>query len=56
MHEPEIFERVNKGTRDGATKALKMVGHLIRWTPDDTILDVGCGPGDVLLDVILPVF
>lgn len=58
MHEPEIFEKLNKGTRDGTTAALAKFGHLIKWKPDhsDTILDVGCGPGNVLMNIILPEF
>lgn len=58
MHEPELFEKLNKGTRDGTKAALAKYGHLIKWKPDhsDTILDVGCGPGNVLMDIILPQF
>ena len=58
MHEPEIFEKNNKGTLEGTAKALDQMGHLIKWKPDhsDTILDIGCGPGNVLMNVVLPRF
>lgn len=55
MHEPEIFSKFNHGTRDGAEAALGKMGHLIKWKPDhsDTILDIGCGPGNITVDVFL---
>lgn len=58
MHEPEVFAKNNKGTQVGTTAALEKLGHLIRWKADqsDTILDVGCGPANVLMDIILPQF
>lgn len=36
--------------------ALKTHGHLIKWRPDglDKLVDIGCGNGDVLVDVIVP--
>lgn len=58
MHQPEIFEKMNKPTRDGATLALQKYGHLIEWGSDnqDTIIDIGTGPGNVLMGIILPFF
>lgn len=37
---------------------LNKYGHLLKWSSDnqDTVMDVGCGPGNVLFNVILPVF
>lgn len=58
MHEPEIFAKNNKGTLSGTATALEKNGHLIQWKADhsDTILDIGCGPGNVLMDIVLPQF
>lgn len=58
MHRPEIFAKMNKPTREGTAMALEKYGHLIQWGPEnqDTLIDIGCGPGNVLMDVILPVF
>lgn len=58
MHEPELFEKLSRNSRDGTQAAIAKYGHLIKWKPDhsDTILDVGCGPGNVLMDIILPQF
>lgn len=58
MHEPETYESSNHGVAFAAETALKKLGDSIRWRPDcsDTILDLGCGTGNVLVDVILPVF
>lgn len=58
MYEPEIFAKNNQGTLNGTRTALEKIGHLIQWKPDnsDIILDIGCGPGNVLIDVVLPHF
>lgn len=58
MHEPEIFVDRNKPSTEGSAFALKKHGHLINWSEDnkDTLLDIGCGPGNVLVDVFLPSF
>lgn len=58
MHEPEIFAKNNKGSLNGTASALDKIGHLIQWKADhsDTVLDIGCGPGNVLMDVVLPRF
>lgn len=56
MYEPELFAQNNKGTRDATKVALEKYGHLIQWKEGhrDTVLDAGCGPGDVLVDLIMP--
>lgn len=58
MHEPEIYERNNHGIGHAAATALHKMGKSIKWRPEntDTILDFGCGTGNVLIDVVLPVF
>lgn len=56
MHQPEIYEKMDQPAREGIALALNKYGHLIRWREDnqDTVMDVGCGPGKVLIDVIRP--
>lgn len=58
MNAPEIYAKSNRYAYDGAECILAKLGHLIKWNPDntDTILDVGCGPANVLVDVFLPSF
>lgn len=57
MYDPEGFEKFSL-SREGTVISLDKFGHLIQWHDDqsDTILDFGCGPGNVLMDVILPKF
>lgn len=58
MHEPEFYENNNNGVGNAAAAALRKMGNRIKWRPDrkDTILDLGCGTGNVLIEVILPAF
>lgn len=58
MYEPKTFEGNNNCLLHSTAAALERTGHLIKWRPDnmDTILDVGCGPGNILVDVILSKF
>lgn len=57
MHQPETYGETNSTPREGAALALKKYGHLIQWRKDnqDTVMDIGCGPANVLVDLILPV-
>lgn len=54
----EIYEKNNHGIGLAVSAALKRKGHLIQWSPDDkdTVLDFGCGTGNVLVDVVLSSF
>lgn len=58
MNEPVIYERINHGIGKAARTALSQMGHLIRWGPAnrDTILDLGCGTANELMDSVLPFF
>ena len=58
MQATEIYERNNHGIGFAASAVFRRKGHLIQWSPDntDTVLDFGCGTGNVLVDVILPAF
>lgn len=57
MHQPEIYDLNNKPPREGTAMALRKYSHLIKWRGDnqDTVMDIGCGSGNVLLGLILPV-
>lgn len=58
MLDPDNYSQLNKFTREGTVAALNKMGHLIKWKPGnrDTVLDIGCGPANVLVDAILPTF
>lgn len=58
MYQPDIYERLNRAVIVETTRVYKEYGHLIKWREDslDSIMDIGCGPGNVLINVILPNF
>lgn len=56
MYDPDSFERTNQCCSLTTAAALEQFGHLIRWRSEgqDSVLDAGCGPGNVLAEVIYP--
>lgn len=57
MYDPESFARTNQCCWVTTAAALEKYGHLIRWRKGghDSVIDAGCGPGNVLTEVIYPV-
>ncbi|XP_059609466.1 juvenile hormone acid O-methyltransferase [Phlebotomus argentipes] len=57
MNKAYLYQKSNSLQRRDAKEILKEFGHLIQWRGDgeDSILDIGCGSGDVLIDYLLPV-
>lgn len=52
----DLFHRGAENSRRDAQQALQEYAHLIKWRLDgkDSMLDAGCGPGNITRDVILP--
>lgn len=57
MNRPELYTQVNKIQRRDAQEMLEDFAGKIGWRLDgnDSILDAGCGSGDVTVDILLPV-
>lgn len=57
MNRPELYRQVNKIQRRDAQEALEEFADSIKWRSDgcDSVLDAGCGSGDVTLDILLPI-
>lgn len=53
----ELYRQVNKYPRQVAKDVISEFSHRFRFRPDgrDSLLDVGCGPGDITADYVLPV-
>ncbi|XP_055616095.1 juvenile hormone acid O-methyltransferase [Toxorhynchites rutilus septentrionalis] len=58
MNKPNLYCRANGVQRRDAEEILDEFGHLMRWEKDGkgSLLDIGCGSGDVLMDFVVPRF
>lgn len=56
MNKPNLYHRANGLQRRDAEEILDEFGHLLKWREDgkDSLLDVGSGCGDVLVDFVIP--
>uniref|UniRef100_A0A1B0EU94 Methyltransferase domain-containing protein n=1 Tax=Lutzomyia longipalpis TaxID=7200 RepID=A0A1B0EU94_LUTLO len=56
MNKAYLYQKANSLQRRDAKEVLDEFGHLMQWHVDreESILDVGCGSGDVLVDYLLP--
>lgn len=56
MYKPELYEQHNYVQRKNTKLALDTFEHLLQWRPEDNaiLLDIGCGTGDVLVDILMP--
>lgn len=56
MQNGALYQRSNGVQRRDAKQVLEEYSHLFRWRSDgkDSLLDIGCGTGDVTIDYILP--
>lgn len=54
MNHPCMYQKGNKLQRHDAEQIIKEYSHRLQWRFDgrDTLLDIGTGPGDVLIDFI----
>lgn len=57
MNDAALYQRANPMQRNDAKQMLDTFSHQFKWRPDgkDSLLDIGCGSGDVTIDFILPV-
>lgn len=54
MFQAKLYAHANELQRSDARKVLDEFGPLINWNGHDTLLDIGCGSGDVTIDLVLP--
>lgn len=57
MNEAELYKRSNILQRRDAQQVISEFSHLLHWREDgcDSLMDVGCGSGDVTIDFVLPI-
>lgn len=56
MNKAKLYSCSNGVQRRDAKEVIEEFGHLIQWREDnrDSLLDIGCGSGDVIVDFIYP--
>lgn len=56
MIRPELYSKLNGNQTRDTQKALQDFANIIQWRSDgcDSILDAGCGPGDVTAGILMP--
>lgn len=56
MNNPELYSRANDVQRYDAERLISVYGQKIKWLHDgtDSLIDMGCGSGDVLIDFVYP--
>lgn len=54
MNNADLYATANGLQRRDAEDVIREFFHYVRWSPDggDSILDVGCGDGDVMINVL----
>lgn len=57
MHKAALYTRSNGLQRRDAKQTIDEFSHVLQWRDDgcDSLLDVGCGSGDVTIDFLLPI-
>lgn len=56
MHKAALYQRSNGLQRRDAKQVIEEFAQVLQWqSDDDSLLDIGCGCGDVTIDYILPV-
>lgn len=56
MNKAALYRKNNKITRCTSQELMQEFASRLKWRSDgrDSVLDAGCGPGDVTLDIVLP--
>jgi len=52
--EPELYSKYFSDLQKEANRLMDVYGQFVEWGPNDAILNVGCGTGDEINDVLLP--
>lgn len=54
MNKAKLYQRSNELQRVDTKLVLEEYAPLIKWNGYDTVMDAGCGTGDVTIDFLLP--
>lgn len=56
MHNAELFHRYSEISRRDSLQAFEDFAGVFNWRSDgkDSMLDIGCGPGDITYSILLP--
>lgn len=56
MNKPDLYRQAKKSSMIDAQQALEDFENVFKWRTDsgDSVLDAGCGPGDITRNTLLP--
>lgn len=54
MENAELYAIYNSMQRRSTEAVLAELSPMFRWADNERVLDIGCGPGDVTAQVLLP--
>lgn len=54
MYKAKLYKTANELQRTDNKMVLSEFKNALKWKGNDTLLDIGCGSGDVTVDMILP--
>lgn len=54
MDNAELYAIYNSMQRRSTEAVLAELSPMFRWADNERVLDIGCGPGDVTAQVLLP--
>ncbi|XP_061394070.1 juvenile hormone acid O-methyltransferase-like [Musca vetustissima] len=56
MNKPELYHKSHSSVKKDAGQLLRKFASKLQWRPDggDSVLEIGCGPGDVSMDYVYP--
>lgn len=55
MNRPALYFQSFKPFQHVYSEILNEFGHTLKWKGTDSLLDIGCGPGNVTRDVLVPI-
>lgn len=55
MYDPELYVEAHSSVTEDITALLRNAKDRYEWTKNESILDVGCGPGTITMEALVPV-
>lgn len=53
---PELYVKANGLQQRDVLQIISEYVEKMTWNPNEIVMDLGCGPGDVTINILYPVF